>query len=1133
MNDSPARERLLTPSKVTAWLDCAHFLTLQHEVDDGIRPRPSGALGELARLLMDKGLEHEQDCLAVYEVDPGDVCLVPEWDRGRERFSAFVERARDVLALGHKVVYQMPFAHEGMRGIADFLLRVDLPDGTFTYEPVDAKLARKEAKPGHVLQLCFYADAIEAHLGSAPEHVHVWLGSGNVVTIRLADVHPYWRRLRKQLAVAIEPYDVAAPTRPVKCGHCTYCNFADVCDAEWREADALQFVAGIRATDTAKLEADSVTTLADLAERTTPVDGLTPDRQARLVAQAALQVQARAMPEGRPPPYRILDDAKAEGAAAGLAALPEPDDGDVFLDYEGHPFWRADTGLFFLFGLLTKDVDGTWTYEDRWAHSKNEEGAQAKALIECFAQRRKNHPGMHVYHYNHTERSALEAMASEHGADQSLLQQLVETGLFIDLLTVVRNSVIAGVESYGLKSMERLAEYERSHDIDRGASAVVEYEQYTHDPVAGQEILPRIAAYNEDDDRATLALRDWLVDLRDDDLVWREAIVEQDESPYPEIDEQIAALHAFEPDSPQHLMGDLLGYWLREGRANTAQLLARAGKDPDELMVDPEAIAGLAFVEIVELHTPTGRKAKWPGATFRFPAQAIGSALDPAQRSRDIGVCFRVDDATPGWADVHSLAPDDGLVTLKWNERCQDLGMYPTAVVANDWVTPKPKPTALSDVAADLLVDPDARSATTAILRADPPAFTSGRGPANGIFTDDLADVTRWVLDLDRSYVPIQVPPGTGKTYTGAHIVHALVQAGQRVGITAMSHHAIDNLLSEIVEVFEEQGDADALRAVRKGATSSTPDVPSVTRATNNSKCADPSFNLVAGTTWLFAGNDMQGAKVDVLIVDEAGQLGLADALAAARSAENVVLLGDPLQLPQVSQASHPRRSGASVLQHVLGDGVATIPPDRGVFLTETRRMHPDVCRFISEQIYDGRLGWHASCERQDTEHGTGLRWLRAQHEGCSTESVAEADLVALTIAGLIGSSWTDAAGNVAPLTGADFMVVAPYNDQVRLLRETIDADPTLTGVRVGTVDKFQGQQAPVVFFTMTTSTAADMPRDSRFLFSRNRLNVALSRARCLAYVVCTDELLNSRARDLDEMILIATLCAAVDYAEG
>ncbi len=266
-------------------------------------------------------------------------------------------------------------------------------------------------------------------------------------------------------------------------------------------------------------------------------------------------------------------------------------------------------------------------------------------------------------------------------------------------------------------------------------------------------------------------------------------------------------------------------------------------------------------------------------------------------------------------------------------------------------------------------------------------------------------------------------------------------------------------------------------------------------------------------------------------LIDEAGQLALADALAATRSAVNLVLLGDPLQLPQVSQASHPGGGGRSVLEHVLGDDV-TMPPDRGVFLAETRRMHPAVCTFISDEIYEGRLSSHPSCARQTTQVGTGLRWLRADHAGRVTESEEEADIVASEIGRLLGTTWTNQHGEQRPLTVTDVLVVAPYNDQVALVRARLDADQKTRGVAVGTVDKFQGRQAAVVFFTMTTSTSADMSRSGDFLFSRNRFNVAISRARCLAYVVCTEDLLNSRGRDIDEMRLISTICSFVEKAQ-
>jgi uncharacterized protein len=257
----------------------------------------------------------------------------------------------------------------------------------------------------------------------------------------------------------------------------------------------------------------------------------------------------------------------------------------------------------------------------------------------------------------------------------------------------------------------------------------------------------------------------------------------------------------------------------------------------------------------------------------------------------------------------------------------------------------------------------------------------------------------------------------------------------------------------------------------------------------------------------------------------------LADALASANAARNLILLGDPLQLAQVAQAEHPGGSGVSVLEHVLGEH-ATLPNSDGVFIAVTRRMHPDVCSFISSQIYEGRLTSHESCARQGTRFGTGLRWLEVRHTKSSTESSEEVRVVAEQIASMIGTPWTNQHGIEAPLDADEFMVVAPYNDQVQLLQSTFRENPVLAGVQVGTVDKFQGREAPVVFFTMTTSSAADMPRGPEFLFSRNRLNVAVSRARCLAYLVCTEELLNSRAKTIDEMRLIGTLSAFVEYAQ-
>ncbi|MCU1498160.1 MAG: hypothetical protein JWM47_2113 [Acidimicrobiales bacterium] len=1151
--------RLLPPSKITAWLDCGHFLSLRHRVDDGQLEEPPRGFGSMAQLLADKGLEHETECLAAYRAEGKTVFEVPQRER-RESFGAWVERVGDPLADAHDVIYQMPLVHNGVRGIADFLVRVDDPDtGAWSYEPVDAKLARLAAKPGHVLQLCFYADALEARTEVAPRKIHLWLGSGRCETLLTEDYRAYWRRLQGQLTslLSAEPDVDAPPTVPEPCDHCDYCEFFTTCTDEWRAADVLHYVAGIRRPEQALLEAAGVATLAALAVQIDPVDGLRPERLQRLVGQAALQLQARppaaaeearpaadvnARPDadadartgpdadtdaGEPPPWRLVEENADPVWGHGFEHLPEPDDGDVFLDFEGHPFWRADTGLFFLFGLIERDDQGAWAYREFWAHDLDEEATATRDLVAYLADRRAKHPGMHVYHYNHTERSSLERLTAQHGVAESTLAALVETGAFVDLLLVARNAVQVGAETYGLKHLERLTPFDRGHDIDQGAGAVVEYEAFTES--RDDASLRRIAAYNEDDVRATRALRDWLVDHRPPEAEWRTAYIEPGE-PLFDVDEQVAALHGFGDGTPEHLLGDLLEYWLREWLAHKAPLLAKLGKDTPDLLEDPEILAGLIPLGLQERTGARGQVIR-PVMQFRLPPQ-VTDGFDPERPGK---VLFAGLDGPTGYAEVHRLEPATGELDLLWNDRLKELAVVPAAVVVNDWVTADPKPAALADL-ANRVLDPDAHGEPNPVglglLRRDLPAFEAGGGPPDGTFTDDLAEMMSWVTHLDHSFVAIQGPPGTGKTYSGAHLVLALVGAGKRVGITAMSHHAIDNLLEEVIDVFRQAGELGSLTAVRRGKQPAAGGLERVTYASTNPKCAKPEFNLVAGTTWLFSGRDMVDAPVDVLLVDEAGQLALADALAASHSAHNLVLLGDPLQLAQVSQASHPGGAGASVLEHVLGDDV-TIKADRGVFLSETRRMHPDVCGFISEQIYEGNLACHSTCGVQCTTDGTGLRWLRAGHTGRSTESIEEAEVVAAEIARLLGHAWTDKDGVDAPLTVTDFMVVAPFNDQVKLIREVLDRDARTAGVPVGTVDKFQGREAAVVFFTMTTSSGDDMTRGADFLFSRNRLNVAISRARCLAYLVCTGELLDTRARTVPEMRLISTLDRFVEHCSA
>ena len=1107
-------ERLLTPSKISAWLECAHSLSLANQVDAGLLTLEPSGRGSLAELLIDKGTEHERSCLADLDNRGREVYHVP----GRnpdEAFDAWVARVSEALDAGHDVLYQMPFIHDGIRGIADFVWRMDYGDGPI-YEPVDAKLTRLEGKPGHVLQLCFYVDALEAATGRRARNMHLWLGSGGIETLAVEQFRPYWRRLQRQLRELLSR-EAGSDTSPQPCSHCEICEFATRCDAQWRAEDSLVYVANIRPGERTALEEGGVETIAELATRREPVVAIHEENFHRLQRQAHLQVATRS-DHGAIPAFEIVEATDDPVYGHGFELMPAADDGDVYFDFEGHPFWRADHDLFFLAGLYY-GRDDEWFYDGRWAHDLDEQDAMIAELTDFFARRREAHPGYHVYHYNHTERSAMERL-TKGTASESLLRHLVDTGLFVDLYAVVRNALRVGAESYGLKSLEKLAGFVRSGEIEQGAGAVVEYEHYLHsaDPV----ILASIASYNEQDVEATRALHRWLLERRPVDLAWREAQLEVPE-PDLDTDQLVEALHRSGENSPEHLLGDLLNYWRRERVANTTPKFVRAQSDFTTLYGDRDYIANLHFTGVKEV---TRGSTTTTYAHFTWPEQLVDQKFQARESFLYTGVGVE-----RGYGYLSAVDHNKRELAMTWRERHAEAGGVPSVITLDDYVSPGHKPGVLVHLAEQIVNprddDPPSR-VSLELLRRARPRFRSDVSPVSE-FSDSLEETLAWVGGLDESVAAIQGPPGTGKTYSGAHIIAHLLEQGQRVGITAMSHAAIDNLLSAAHEVVTTRGRLDLLKGLR--ITSSRPTSP-LAGVRYSSKPADAEgtgYNLVAGTTWLWSRPGVRPFPVDVLLIDEAGQLALADAIAAANGARNLVLLGDPLQLAQVAQAEHPGGSGASVLEHVLGEH-PTIPANQGVFLSESRRMHPDVCRFISQQIYEGRLTSHASCAQQTTVAGTGLRWLRAEHVGCATESPEEAHIVIAKIRELLGSPWVNQHGESRELAGADFMVVAPYNDQVRLLRRALD-EAGLGAVQVGTVDKFQGREAAVVFFTMTTSSHEDMPRGPEFLFSRNRLNVAVSRARCLAYLVCTDTLLNARARTIDEMRLIGTLCAFVDTA--
>ena len=1098
---------LLSPTDLNDYVECEHRTALARQVALGEREKPHVA-DEGAKLLAEKGGLHEHDFLARVRAEDREVVEIAmddQWD-----FDMAAAHTVDAMRSGADVISQATFVDRRWRGRADFLLRMPGATklGAWRYEALDAKLARAE-KPTYVLQLCFYSDGIAAIQGERPEHMHVFLGVGETRTLRYDDFAAYYRRVRTRFESAI-----AAPvaTEPYPVEHCALCDFRGICNARWRAEDSLVLVAGARRAQVARLRDAGLPTLAALAQapKGTAVPQLPAHAFEAMRDQAALQLKTRA--SGRLD-WHPLDS----GTGRGFALLPRPSPGDIIFDIEGDPFWEPARGLHFLFGILLGDGDD-WQYRAMWAHDRDGERRMFEDFVDLVHARLTADPAMHVYHYGTYENAALKQLMGIYATREDEVDELLRRGVLVNLHTVVRQGLRAGVETYSLKEIEALVPFERRADVRSGIGAVLAYEQWMR--LREDGLLASIAEYNEDDCRATLALRDWLATQHRDDAPWREPRPVKQEEDVQEAGARAELRHRLVDDemagSPRWLAGELLEYHRREARPGWWWFFERSEQmTDDELREDSESIGGLVAA----------------GAPVADRKSLIYTLTFPAQQHKLAPGVTPIDPATgQGAGTVVALDDNGGTLQLRRSVNRKDHAL-PRALVPRGPYDTDAQRDALFRLASSMLADDVRYSALRDIVARAPPRVR-GRAPGGNIQTTDIAGQRALTLDLDSSYLFVQGPPGTGKTWTGARLITELMRHGRRVGVTATSHKAIHNLLDEVERAAEKEG--LRFRGLKKSSgdnAESHYESASIASAgkTEAFTGATADTLLFAGTAWLFADKRLDDA-VDTLVIDEAGQVSLADALAMGTSARNVVLLGDPLQLAQVSLGAHPQGTGASVLEHLLGDDL-TVAPRMGVFLERTRRMHPDVCRFISEIVYDGRLHGIPEVERQSTAFGTGLRFKAVSHTGNGSSAPEEAAAVAAEIAAMVGAPWTNREGVTRGLRPEDFMIVAPYNAQVRRLREALTR-VGLADVPVGTVDKFQGREAAVVLYSMATSSIEDVPRNLEFLFSRNRLNVAISRAMCLAIIVASPRLLESDARTIEQMRLINALCRFVEIAE-
>ena len=444
-------------------------------------------------------------------------------------------------------------------------------------------------------------------------------------------------------------------------------------------------------------------------------------------------------------------------------------------------------------------------------------------------------------------------------------------------------------------------------------------------------------------------------------------------------------------------------------------------------------------------------------------------------------------------------------------------------------------------------IEPAAGGVSAAALdilyRRPPRLVTGGSLPTEADFSGEDLPMVRAVhaavCALDSSYVAVQGPPGSGKTFLGSHVIASLVAAGWRVGVVAQSHAVVENMLAAVVE----RGLFPAERVAKLAGTSQRPDFPWAewSRATIQQRCAGGANGegfVFGGTAWNFSNASLfEQASLDLLVVDEAGQFSLANTLAVARSARNLLLLGDPQQLPQVSSAPHPYPVDISTLSWLSGDA-PTVDERFGYFLPVSWRMHPQLCAPVSRLSYGGRLASAPAAALRHLEgRDPGLQVVPVSHRRCTVRSEVEAAEVVRLAQEFVGARWDAGDGVVRALTGDDIVVVAAYNAQVDTIVQHLERaglrDAQGHGVRVGTVDKFQGQQAPVTVVSLAASNAGASGRGAEFLLSPNRLNVAISRGQWCSVLVCSSTIhrfVPATAQQLAVLGDFMVLCNLSDY---
>lgn len=1081
----------------------------------------------LMGLLQKKGYEHE-DLLEGKLIKQGLSLIKIEGKLPKDNYEKTLAAMHD----GVDVIVQARLKSGIFAGYADFLIKVDGASllGDYHYEVWDTKLANK-IKPSFVVQLCCYAEMLEEIQGVIPKSITVALGNGEQVVLSTKDYFSYYQTLKDNFIQSQMNFD--SNNMPDPADSKSWGDWSNYAEQILQERDHLFQVATITRSQIKKLNAVGIQTMAELASSTLEkILGMNQDVFTRLKSQASIQTASR---DKATPCFEIIEHEPSE--KVGLALLPPHSPYDVFFDIEGYPL--DEGGLEYLWGNTYFDAEEKRRFKDFWAHNQEQEKQAFEDFIHWVYERWQQDPTMHIYHYASYEITACRKLMGRYGICEHEVDQLLRNEVFVDLYKVVKGGLLLGEPRYSIKNVEHLYRGKRETEVESGGDSVVVYNEWRELNAQGKEgntwqtskILNHIRDYNIDDCESTQELVVWLRDqqqLNHIEYLGRDEIVEfevKDEvAERVQLRDRLLGLSQkqLESNPVEAALAENIAWMLefhrREAKPGFWRLFENLGLSHVELLDDLNCLACCERTDREAFkHTSRARNLSYE---YRF---------DLAQEFKGARKSFyllgeETADGKPAKATYLEAESDleHGLIVLQSKDEPPAF----VTLIPDEYVNPSPIPQAITQVATDYEAGDLNGCAIVDFLKRSKPEISGHAGgsiaPSESP-SEKLGQTIQAVKHLNNSYLTIQGPPGSGKSFTGKHIIAELVKSGAKVGISSNSHKAINNLLLSTAKHCNEHG-IEAYFACTKDTEEGLCEAGvSILKNGDLSEHIQPS--CVLGTTaWGFAREDMANT-LDYLFVDEAGQVAVANLVAMSRSTKNLVLMGDQMQLGQPTQGTHPVESGLSILDYLLHDN-PTISDDMGIFLSTTYRMHSAVNQFVSKHIYEGKLDALPANDNRiirvpDGYQGVlkkeaGIIFVPVLHEGNTQGADEEVTRIQELAKELIGREYTEDGGAIRPLDWGDMMFIAPYNHQVSKLKSALGSQ-----VKVGSVDKFQGQEAAVVFLSMCASDASESLRGLEFLFDKHRINVAVSRAQSLVVVVGNPMLGNTVASRVDQLKLI------------